>query len=130
MRTSRELSASQEDYMEAIFHILDEKEAVLAKDIALRLNVSRPSVTGALRVLAGHGLVNHEPYGIITLTESGHKTAKDIVRRHSALRDFFVTILEVGEEEAESAACAVEHCLSKKIVDKLAAITSRKRKKV
>ena len=64
-----------------------------AKDIADRLQVNKSSVTGALRSLSEKVLVNYAPYDIITLTAGGEKLAKDIVRRHETLKDFFVKIL-------------------------------------
>ena len=89
MENKERLSASQEDYLEAIFHIISEKQAVRAKDIALRLKVKNASVTGALRILAGKGLVNYAPYDVISLTAEGKRIAEDIIRRHEVLHNFF-----------------------------------------
>ncbi|MCK4511033.1 MarR family transcriptional regulator, partial [bacterium] len=60
------LTESQEDYLEAILAILEDKQAVRAKDIAKRLGVTGPSVTGALHVLSAKGVVNYAPYDVIT----------------------------------------------------------------
>jgi DtxR family Mn-dependent transcriptional regulator len=54
-------SSSLEDYLEAIYHIVHEKQAARAKDIVERLGVKNSSVTGALRVLSGKGLINDAP---------------------------------------------------------------------
>ena len=113
------LSASLEDYLEAIFHIESEKHAARAKDISMRLSVNSSSVTGALRSLAEKGLVNYEPYDIITLTPSGKILARDIVRRHNALRDFFTKVLAINESEAEKAACRMEHAIPRTILQRL-----------
>ncbi len=117
--TSEPLSASLEDYMEAIFHIEDKKRAARAKDIADRLQVSSASVTGALRLLAEKELINYAPYDIITLTSKGRKVAQDVVHRHKMLRDFFVKILAVDETEAEVSACKMEHGVSEAILDRM-----------
>ncbi len=122
------LSASMEDYIEAISRIMAEKQAVRAKDIAERLNVTRPSVSGALRTLVKSGLIDHVPYDVITLTNKGALVAKDIIHRHESLREFFVDILDIEEGEAETAACSVEHVVSKDIVDKLAAFVKKTKK--
>jgi DtxR family Mn-dependent transcriptional regulator len=108
-----------EDYLEAIFHISSEKQAARAKDIAERLKVNKSSVTGALRSLSEKGYVNYAPYDIITLTAAGQTLAKDVVRRHETLKDFFVKILLLEEEEAEQASCKIEHAISDKILDRL-----------
>ena len=52
MRKIPPLSASLEDYIEAIYHIITEKQVAQGKDITTRLNVSCASVTEALRSLS------------------------------------------------------------------------------
>jgi len=115
---SETLTASLEDYLEAIFHIIAEKKAVRAKDIARRLKVSNPSVTGALRALAKKGLINYIPYDVISLTPAGEAAAKDVIRRHETLRDFFVKVLAVDEAEADRAACRMEHSIPRIILER------------
>lgn len=113
------LSSNMEDYLEAIYHISVEKQAARAKDIAERMQVNKSSVTGALKSLSEKGYVNYAPYDIITLTAEGQIIAKDVVRRHETLKDFFVKILLLDEEEAEEASCKVEHTISDKILDRI-----------
>ncbi|MBW1940390.1 MAG: metal-dependent transcriptional regulator [Deltaproteobacteria bacterium] len=119
MIETKALSASMEDYLETIFHIVVEKQAARAKDIAKRLDVNNSSVTGALRSLSEKGFINYAPYDLITMTEKGKKHAEDIVRRHEALRDFFVKILCIEETEAEDTACKMEHSISRTVLDRL-----------
>ncbi|MFH0911452.1 MAG: metal-dependent transcriptional regulator [Planctomycetota bacterium] len=112
------LSASLEDYLEAIFHIVAEKKAARAKDIRLRLRVSNSSVTEALQALAERGLVNYAPYDLITLTPEGETAARAIVRRHEALRDFFVKVLAADPDVAEETACKMEHAVPRSILER------------
>ncbi|PID75299.1 MAG: DtxR family transcriptional regulator [Deltaproteobacteria bacterium] len=116
---SKKLTDSQEDYLEAIFQISEEKMAARAKDIATRLDVRASSVTGALKALSALGLVNYAPYDLITLTPAGKKVAVEIVHRHNALKSFFTTVLGVADEEADDAACKMEHSIPKDIVERL-----------
>ncbi|MDY0131479.1 MAG: metal-dependent transcriptional regulator [Desulforegulaceae bacterium] len=118
-KNKTKLSASLEDYLETIYQVVCQKQAARAKDIATRLKVNNSSVTGALRTLAGKGLVNYAPYDLITLTPSGTEIAKDIIRRHLALKNFFTKILYVNENTAEEAACKMEHDVPKEILEKL-----------
>ena len=76
-----QVSASLEDYLEAIFHTVDTKGAARAKDIVQRMGVNNSSVTQALRLLSEKELVNYTPYDVITLTDSGEKIALDVVRQ-------------------------------------------------
>jgi len=112
------LSASLEDYLEAIFHIVAAKQAARAKDISNRLKVNGSSVTGALHALADRALINYAPYDVVTLTPKGKSVAKGIVRRHEALHDFFAKVLGVDEDEAQAAACKMEHAVSPTILDR------------
>ncbi len=112
------LTASLEDYLEAIFHIIAEKQAVRPKDIAKRLKVSNPSVTGALRSLADKELINYAPYDVISLTPTGKMAAKDVIRRHEVLSDFFVKVLAVEEADADKAACLMEHSIPRVILER------------
>jgi DtxR family Mn-dependent transcriptional regulator len=117
--TEMALSESLEDYLEAIFHIVQEKKAARPKDISRRLNVGNSAVTGALKTLASKELVNYAPYEVVTLTERGQAIAEDVVRRHEALHQFFVRVLAVEDRLAEEAACRMEHAVPAELLDRL-----------
>ena len=119
MAGTKSLTASLEDYLEAIFHVAAEKGAARAKDISKRMKVNSSSVTGALRALADRGLVNYAPYDIVTLTAKGNQAAEDVIRRHEVLRDFFVKVLAVDEAEGEEGACKMEHAVPRNILERL-----------
>ncbi len=119
MTDTTQLSASLEDYLEAIYNIIQEKNAVRAKDIAKRLRVSNASVTGALRMLTKRNFLNYAPYDVITLTPEGERMAREIVRKHEVLKDFFVKVLSVDAVQADEAACRLEHGIPAEIVDRL-----------
>jgi DtxR family transcriptional regulator, Mn-dependent transcriptional regulator len=113
------ISDSMEDYLEAIFHIISSQKVARPKDIGQALEVTGPSVTKALRWLSEHGLVNYAPFELVTLTDAGQEKAKEIVRRHEALRDFFVQVLAVDEKRADEVACKMEHSISSDILERL-----------
>jgi DtxR family Mn-dependent transcriptional regulator len=115
----RKLSASLEDYLEAILNLSADSKVARSKDIAEAMEVSRSSVTGALRTLAEKQLVNYKPYGYITLTAQGRALAKKVARRHNIIKSFFVNVLGVDPTTAGQAACKAEHALGPKIVDRL-----------
>jgi len=117
--TSETLSASLEDYLEAIYSIVRLKQAARAKDISQRLGVNSSSVTGALHSLSGKGLINYTPYDIVTLTPQGEKAARDVFHRHTVLQEFFVKALGLDSESAGESACKVEHEISSDILQRL-----------
>ncbi|MHB0934860.1 MAG: metal-dependent transcriptional regulator [Armatimonadota bacterium] len=113
------LSASLEDYLEAIFLIASAKGVARSKDIAEHLAVKGPSVTGALRLLAEKGLVNYAPYDVVTLTAAGRQQAESIVRRHDALQHFLTDVLLLDTATAEATACQLEHVIRGPVLDRL-----------
>ncbi len=113
------LSASLEDYIEAIHHIAEENVVARSKDIAQRLDVSRASVTEALRALAKRELINYAPYEAITMTAKGKKTAQDVIFRHEALKRFFIEVLAIEQEIAEDGACRVEHSAPPEVISRM-----------
>ncbi len=117
------LSASLEDYLEAIFNIAGESEVVRSKDIAECLGVAKPSVTRALKILAKKGLVNYQPYGYVTLTKSGIAEAARVAKKHEVIKSFFVDVLGVDARAAHDAACRTEHALGAAIISRLLGFT-------
>lgn len=112
MTNPEQLSESLEDYLETILELQTTKTVARSKDIADKLDIKRGSVTGMLKKLANHKLVNYEPYGYVTLTPEGKKIALEIERRHIFLNDFFSRILGVDEKTADQTACQMEHAMN------------------
>jgi DtxR family Mn-dependent transcriptional regulator len=123
MAQVEQLSASLEDYLEAIFTIVSEKGGVRAKDIAKSLNVKAGSVTTALQALAKTEHINYQPYDVITLTSKGLEKAKEIIRKHEILKDFFVDILGAESQIAEAGACRMEHVIPDELIQRLILFT-------
>lgn len=114
-----ELTASMEDYLEAI-HVLSERNRIVrVKDIARHLGVRMPSVTGAIKSLSGRGLVWHERYEDVELTAGGEEIAKRIWERHKQLRDFLIDVLAMPADLAESEACKLEHAVAAQTLQRL-----------
>jgi len=112
------LSQSLEDYLEMIYLLKKEKGNVRVKDIALRLNVTLPSVTEMIRKLAKRGFVKYKRYGIVELTVKGQLIAKNVYKRHKLLTSFFLSI-GLDKRTAIHDACLAEHVLSKKTISKM-----------
>ena len=113
------LSQSMEDYLEAIFEIDKQKRAVRVKDVSEKLGVTMPSVNGALKTLENKGLIHHEKYEYIELTEAGSDLASAIASRHRVISRFLTEHLGVDPETAEEDACRIEHVLSTETMQRL-----------
>ncbi len=110
------LSASLEDYLEAILLLERASRVARVSEIAGQLGVSRPSVTGALKNLGARRLVTHAPYGHVTLTQEGARIAVEVERRHLAIRDFLTWVLGIPDDRAETTACKMEHVLEPEVL--------------
>lgn len=117
--TDIKLSASLEDYIEALYEIYNEKQGVKAIDIAKRLGVGRSSVTEALKNLANKNLINYGRYDVISLTDQGETVALRVIEKHKTLYDFLHNILEIPSDVASENACKMEHIISDEVLDKL-----------
>jgi len=114
-----ELSATLEDYLEAISRLTVEKGAARVRDIARALSVHKSTVTSALRSLAEKALVNYTPYEMTTLTDKGRRVADEIVRRHEVIRRFLSEVLLVENETAAANACRMEHVMDTDVLRRL-----------
>jgi DtxR family Mn-dependent transcriptional regulator len=123
MADKTKLTASQEDYVEAIANISGRHRVARVKDIAATLGVAKASVTGALRALSARGLVEHSPYGFVTLTAAGQAAADGVVRRHNAVARFLEGILGINASSAQASACRLEHAVGPDVLSRLSELT-------
>ncbi len=113
------LSASLEDYLEAIQEIRGDGGVVRVRDIAKRMKVRAPSATAAVRRLKRMGLVSHARYEYVELTGRGEEAAQRVTRRHQMLKRFLEEVLGVSEKVAERDACQLEHAMSMETMARL-----------
>ena len=97
-----------EDYLEAIYQLIDEKGYASSVDISDRLQVKPPTVTSMVKKLDKLGYIVHEPYRGMRLTEKGEKLARSVVSRHHVISEF-LAMLGVGEKVAYQDTEGIEH---------------------
>ena len=119
MSNTSGLSESAQDYLEALQLATQDRRVVRISDIAQRLGVRLPSVVAMLKGLAAKGLVKHERYGLVELTETGRLEAQEVLARHKAIYRFLNGFLGVNKATAEADACRIEHVLSPDTVKRL-----------
>jgi DtxR family Mn-dependent transcriptional regulator len=119
------MTQSLEDYIEAIYMLIDTGKPAQVRDVARMVAVKMPSVVKAIRELKSLGLVVQEPYSNIELTEKGVRVARKILGRHTLLRTFLMK-LGVGRANADKDACLMEHILSAETLEKIRLYTEKK----
>lgn len=117
------LTASLEDYLEAIKTLIDSHGHAHTNSIARILNVKMPSVTNAMGVLRDNGYVVYAQNNPITLTKLGAKVAGRVKLRHQVLSSFLHDALHIAEQDAETMACGIEHVINDDLLTKLQIVT-------
>ena len=117
---SSRLSKSTEDYLKAIW--LSTRDGPVATGtVASALGVADASVSEMLGKLSEQGLVRYTPYHGAQLTEGGERAALDLLRRHRLLETFLIEYLGYGRDEVHGEAEALEHAVSARFTERLAA---------
>ena len=106
-----QIHESAEDYLVQILMLLEQKGYARSTDIAIGLNVTKPSVSVAMKKLRENKYITMAEDGLISLTDKGYAIARRIYDRHKALTRYLVQ-LGVPENIAREDACKIEHDLS------------------
>jgi DtxR family manganese transport transcriptional regulator len=86
---------SQEDYLEAIWILVQEKGYARVTDLAERLGIRAASASKMVRRLHADGLLTYERYRGFSFTPAGRAKGEGLYRRHRTL-ERFLTALDVG----------------------------------
>ncbi len=111
------LSAPVQDYAKAVY-ALERREgggSVSITDLAERLGVTSGSVSAMVRKLADVGLIEHERYRGVRLTEEGRKVALEVLRHHRLLELFLAEELGMPWDRVHDEAEVLEHALSEEL---------------
>ena len=112
------LHESGENYLKAILILTKQKGYARSCDLAQYLNISKPSVSRAVKLLHQGGFLTLDSGKILRLTELGQETAENVYERHRVLKQSLINI-GVDPESAEQDACRIEHDISKTTFDVL-----------
>jgi DtxR family Mn-dependent transcriptional regulator len=110
------LSASIQDYAKAVYKLETRAGgAVSTNDLAERLGVTPGAVSAMVRKLSDVGLVAHEPYRGVRLTDRGRRVALEVLRHHRLLELFLAEDLGMPWDRVHAEAEVLEHVLSEEL---------------
>src|SRR3989338_11486849 len=112
-------SASREDYLRAVYHLMEENNEVGSIDLADYLNVTKPSVSEMLRELSKEGLIGYKKYSKVKLTGKGHKIARNLTSKHRIIERFLKDMLKIDKKKIHDEAHRLEHAFSDDSIGKL-----------
>jgi len=108
-------SPAVEDYAKAIYTLQRRADSpVTTTALAERLDVSAASASGMVRRLSEIGLVKHEPYKGVELTERGNAVALEVIRHHRLL-ELLLAELGVPWDRVHDEAEVLEHHISEEL---------------
>jgi DtxR family Mn-dependent transcriptional regulator len=116
-----QLSAAVQDYLKTIHGLGGAEGMVSPQEIASRLQVKAPSVTGMLKRMETAGLIRYDSGQGAQLTPEGIAQARRVIRRHRLLELFLTRVLGLDWSEVDAEADALEHAISPRLEQALAA---------
>ena len=115
-----------EDYLKAIWSASEWGAGpATVSSLARRFATSKATVSINLKRLVSQGLVVHEPYGAIELTETGDALAIAMVRSHRVLETFLVETLGYRWDEIHDLAERLEHSATNELIDRIHAMLGK-----
>ena len=115
---------SVDNYLKAIFSLgRPEESRVTIKALAERLSVAPASVTNMLQKLAAASkpLVEYERHRGVQLSAAGRRRALEVVRHHRLIETFLYKVLDYPIEEVHDEAERLEHFISERFEERIAA---------
>jgi DtxR family transcriptional regulator, Mn-dependent transcriptional regulator len=113
-------STAVQDYLKALHRLGGADALVSPVEVADRLGVRAPSVTGMLKRLAELGFILYEPGKGARLTAPGLREARRVIRRHRLVELFLHKVLKLDWSEIDAEAEALEHAISPRLERALA----------
>ncbi|MDR3710116.1 MAG: metal-dependent transcriptional regulator [Capsulimonadaceae bacterium] len=117
-----ELTARSEpvqNYLKAIYAVMDGEHGASQIDIASHVGVSQSGVSKMLRQLERHGLITYSPYRPVHLTDLGRRVALEIIRHHRLLELYLMRSLGFTWEQVHQEAERLEHHISEEFEDSI-----------
>ena len=110
-----------EDYLKSIYMLAQIESPVSTSRVAEDREVKPGSVTGMLKRLASLNLVDYTKHQGVTLTPAGEKIALEVLRHHRLIETFLIEALGFTWDEVHEQADVLEHFISEKLEDRIAA---------
>ena len=118
------LHRAGEDYLKTILLLQHTNGSVRSLDVARKLNVSKPSVSAAMRLLRDGGFLTMDENKKICLTDAGLEVAEQVYEKHLIVKECLIS-LGVDPDIAERDACIMEHLVSRETLEKMKRFTGR-----
>ena len=114
------ISKAQEEYLKTMYILKTQGKELRVTDIANQMNISKPSVNKAIKVLKENELISYETYGKIELTEQGEDLAKKILEAYDIVYVFLKDVLGLEKNNATTEAEKLKMAMEDSTLNSLA----------
>lgn len=108
-------SVSREDYLKAIWEIVQEEQTPISARLAEELGVTPPAVTAALKRMTRDGYVKVQRDGRIQLTAKGQEVVEHLVLRHRLAEKLLTDVIGLEWSKVHDEAEKLEHAISPEV---------------
>ncbi len=108
-------SVSQEDYLKAIWEMLEDEEEPISARVAEQLGVTPPAVTAALKRMTRDNYLRLGREGRIHLTPKGRSVAQHLALRHQLAEKLLTEVIGLNWAKAHEEAEKLEHGISPEV---------------
>ncbi len=112
-------TVSQEDYLKAIWELVQEEQPPIGARLAEDLGVTPPAVTAALKRMTRNGYLKTLRNGHISLLPKGQKIAQQLVLRHRLAEKLLTDVIGLPWARAHEEAEKLEHGISEEVAELL-----------
>jgi len=111
----QQTSVSREDYLKAIWEIVQEEQVPISARLAEELDVTPPAVTAALKRMTRDGYVKVQRDGRIALSAKGKEAAEHLVLRHRLAEKLLTDVIGLEWSKVHDEAEKLEHAISPEV---------------
>lgn len=113
------MTYAQKKYLFAIYRLGINGEAISSSDVSRLVGVTKASTVKMTQRLSDDGYIRKEPYGKISLTDTGIKEASALFASSLVICDFLKQKVGIPEQEADIDAVKIVAQVSEKTVAQL-----------
>ena len=103
------VTVQSEEFLESIYRLQQREGVARTSELVKLLKVVPGTVTNTVERLEKKGLVVHEAYRGVKLTDEGRNIALKVLRRHRLSERLLADMLHMDWNQVHEAACRLEH---------------------
>jgi DtxR family Mn-dependent transcriptional regulator len=116
---TKQVTPCFERYLEGIYLLQQRNGVAKTGELAKFFGVVSGTITNTVAKLKNKGLVHHQPYVGVTLTEEGKQIALNSLKKHELLTKLFTNFLEIEQSLAYEVAFNIAGYFPETIIKKI-----------